>query len=160
MKQYSRVSYAVRCQIYAFLEIKLSIPEIASRLGFHKTTIYREIKRNSYKQIHYEVKTAQRKSEVRRLNCRRHKKLKGDIFLKVIDKLEKDWSPQQITARCRYESTPCVSPETIYKFIRKKPNIKYFRFYNRRGYSRYSRVKMRRESYLSIHQRPKSANLR
>lgn len=160
MKQYSRVSYAVRCQISAFLEIKLSIPEIASRLGYHKSTIYREIKRNTWGLNNYNVPIAQNRSASRRLKCRRKKKLKGVLLDLVVEKLEQDWTPQQITERCKLEKVPCASAETIYKFIRKKPNKKYFRYYNRRGYSRYSRMKMRRLSQLSIHERPKIVDLR
>lgn len=158
MKQYSRVSYAVRCQIYAFLEIKLSIPEIASRLGFHKTTIYREIKRNSRYGTKYVVPTAQRKADENKRKCRRKKLLEGSTLQLVVQKLEADWSPQQIHSRSKLEKVNCVSHETIYKFMRMKRNRKLFRYYKRTGYSRYSRIKMRRKECLSIHQRPKAAN--
>lgn len=159
MSQYARVSYAVRCQIYAFLQIELSIPEITKRLGFHKTTIYREIKGNSLNNK-YEIQRAENRAYRRRLKCRRHKILKCELLEKVKAKLNEDWSPEQITQRFRLEAVPIVCHETIYKFMRKRKNHRYFRHYNRRGYSRYSRIRMRRESCLSIHQRPKIANER
>jgi len=154
------VSYAVRCQISAFLEINLSIPEIARRLGYHKSTIYREIKRNSLKNQSYEINRAQRWSDKRRLRCRKKKKLKGPLLEHVINKLKDDWSPEQISQRFKLEKVDTVSHETIYKFIRKRKNRKYFRHFNRRGYSRYSQRKMKRISQLSIHQRPEIVNSR
>lgn len=155
MRKYSRVSYGVRCQIYAFLETNLSIPEIANRLGFHKSTIYRELKRNARNPKVYLAAAAQHRAHTRFQRCRRKKLLKGRLLKLVESKLQKDWTPQQIRERCKVEKVACVSHETIYKFIRKRENNHYFRFYNRRGYSRYSRMKMRRESHLSIQHRPK-----
>jgi transposase, IS30 family len=64
MKQYSRVSYEQRCQIYAFLQVKLSIPEIARRLSFNKSTIYREISRNKL-QAGYLPRPAQEEAQKR-----------------------------------------------------------------------------------------------
>lgn len=160
MKQYSRVSYAVRCQICAFLEINLSIPEIATRLGYNKSTIYREIKRNSFKNLSYQTDQAQRWSDKRRLRCRKKRLLKGDYLDLVVKKLKEDWSPQQISKRFKLENVPSVSHETIYKFMRRKPNRKYYRYYNRRGCSRYSQRRMRKDSQLSIHQRPEIVNQR
>jgi transposase, IS30 family len=155
LRQYSRVSYAVRCQIYAFLEINLSIPEIADRLGFNKSTIYRELKRNTLGEDVYLAEFAQVRAEKRYLRCRRKKLLKGALLKLVKSKLQKDWTPQQIRERCKVEKVSCVSHETIYKFVRRRENHHYFRFFNRRGYTRYSRLKMRRDSHLSIQQRPK-----
>lgn len=159
MNQYSRVSYAVRCQIHAYLQINLRAPEIAKRLGFHKSTIYREINRNSKSKI-YQVDVAQKRASIRKLRCRKKKALNGQILQRVLTKLGCDWSPQQIVNRCRLESVPCVSHETIYKYMRLKKNRCLFRYYNRRGYSRYSRYKMRHKDHLSIHQRPEIANQR
>ena len=47
MKKYSRVSYEDRCQISAMLKRGFKVFEIATELGFDKSTIYRELKRNS-----------------------------------------------------------------------------------------------------------------
>lgn len=159
MKQYSRVSYAVRCQIFAFLQANYSIPEIARRLNFNKSTIYREIKRNST-ESGYWAKTAHRLSRKKKRLCRRKKRFAGDLKEAITTKLQGNWTPEQIVGRYRKEGAACVSHETIYRFIRKRKNRHLYRHYNRRGMSRYSRMKMKRENTLSIHQRPELINQR
>ena len=83
MNLYSRVSYGERCQIFALLQSKISIIHIAKQLGRHKSTIYREIKRNSVRKGgHYESEVlyvpaeAQAKARNKFRFCR--KKLKID----------------------------------------------------------------------------------
>lgn len=159
MKQYSRVSYAVRCQIFAFLQANYSIREIALRLNFHKSTIYREIKRNTTTRG-YKIKSAQKLSLKRKRFCRRKRIFTGELKEVITSKLKCNWSPEQIVGRYRKEGVSCVSHETIYRFMRKKENRCLYRHYNRRGMSRYSRTKMKRESTLSIHQRPDVINKR
>lgn len=153
------MSYAVRCQIFAYLQANFTIPEIARRLSYHKSTIYREIKRNNSTKG-YRLFTAQKKAHARKILCRRKKVFTGDLKQQILQKLDQNWSPEQIAGRFRKEGVECVSHETIYRFIRKRGNKHYFRHYNRRGMSRYSRMKMSRENNLSIHERPEIINQR
>ncbi|MAE74426.1 MAG: hypothetical protein CL675_10045 [Bdellovibrionaceae bacterium] len=47
MRQYSRVTYEDRCHISAWMQDGISVSEVAQHLGFNKSTIYRELQRNS-----------------------------------------------------------------------------------------------------------------
>lgn len=47
-RHFSHLSFTARLQIEAWLKAKIPVKEIASRLGVHISTIYREIKRGEY----------------------------------------------------------------------------------------------------------------
>ena len=164
MRKYSRVSYEIRCQIDAFLQVKLSIPEIANMLGLHKSTIYREIKRNSIYGL-YSPGTANKKSKDRYKQCRRKHKLTPEIQLKIENLLKNGWSPEQISGRLRIEFGDGPSHTTIYKFIygkeKRRRGLKiYLRRFNKRGAGRYIQRRRFSKNGTSIHQRPKVANNR
>ena len=160
MKQYSRVSYEVRCQIYAFLQTDFSIPEIATRLGFNKSTIYRELKRNhNYKK--YSPTGAHNKAL-----ARSHSKGRKPVIVKeklklVLEKLECGWSPEMIAKRYQLEKKESLSHQTIYNYIYKNPELKkLLRFGDKRGCGRRHQQNIRKENLLSIHTRPASAKNR
>lgn len=119
MSVYRRVTYADRCQIYAFIAVKKRVLEIARELGFHPATIYRELKRNCCSK--YRPETAEALARKRFSSCRRRKIIAGGLEAKVLEKLEERWSPEQIAARFRRENYAKLSHETIYRYIRKRP---------------------------------------
>ena len=165
MKKYSRVPHETRCQISVLLQSSLSIPKIASLLGFHKTTIYREIERNSRRPAkglaRYEPRYAQKKAKHRFSKCRRKPKIDGALRQLVTEKLEAAWSPEQIAGRLARERRVSLSHETIYRFIRKNRAYRsYLKFAGKRGAGRYKQRKRRAEWIKSIHQRPKAAQNR
>ena len=87
-------------------------------LGFHKTTIYREIKRNKdFRSGHYKGSLAHRKCRDRHIN----KPKKIYLTATVIDHIEQfikaDYSPEQVTGICRKQQLDCVSHEAIFKYI-------------------------------------------
>ena len=160
MKKYSRVSYETRCQISAYLQAQFRVVDIAKKLSLHKSTIYREIKRNSFRK-RYLPRTADNKAIYRRRTCRRKKVLKGDIEKKVLDKIYLFWSPEQIVGRLKKENQEYVSVETIYKYIRNnRPLKKYMRFMPKGGSGRLKQRSEARRSRLSIHKRPSFINNR
>ena len=97
------------------------VEAIASQLGRHRSTIYREIGRNQFHDIklyrgYYPV-TADDSAKKRR---QRQRKLVRDAWLRdyVVAKLALCWSPEQIAGRLRQLSEdPCLCQETIYQFI-------------------------------------------
>lgn len=163
MKKYTRVSYGVRCQIYALMQAKISIPEIASQLGFNKSTIYRELKRNSPSVGDYRPQLAQKKSSRRYANCRKCYAVDSDLKEKLEDFLLLGWSPEQISGRFKEEKISKVSHQTLYNFINKDINLRVFlrRFY-KRGAGRYKqRSRFKREiNGFRIKDRPWQANER
>lgn len=161
MKKYSRVSYEVRCQIFAFLQVNLSIPAIASRLGFHKSTIYRELKRNSNR-ADYNPRTADLTAKKRYRRCRRYYAITKKFKPFINSALQNFWSPEQIAGRLRLEYDDAPSHQTIYKYVYRCGYKRYLRRSGRRGAGRYLQKKrlQTHRNGLSIKQRPKMVNER
>ncbi|WP_456093823.1 IS30 family transposase [Nocardia stercoris] len=100
----------------------LSIRKIASELGRAPSTISRELTRNTVSSRGYMPHTAHRLSVKRRARPRPPKLLANrDLRLYVQAKLNKKWSPQQISHRLIKDfpttSAMRVSTETIYQAI-------------------------------------------
>lgn len=95
------------------------VREIARAIGRDKSTVSRELSRNSCARF-YRASTAQRRYSERRLACRRPAILDNDsVFSLVRDKfLGEQWSPEQIEGRLALErgASP-VSDTTIYRAI-------------------------------------------
>lgn len=163
MTRYQRVTEADRYQIQAYLKSQVSVGQMSGLLGFHKTTIYREIRRNGRRQ-EYQASYAQRLARRRFRHCRRTYKLEGSLKEQVLDKLQIQWSPEQIAVRFIKEKVPCVSFSTIYRFIRRNQYHEAYktllRSYNKRGAGRIRQRRRIQGLGLSISQRPTSANHR
>ncbi|WP_150121151.1 helix-turn-helix domain-containing protein, partial [Sulfitobacter sp. HI0076] len=105
------------------LRAKFSINKIAAELGRHRSTVYRDIKRNFYidgempNLSGYYCVIAQRKAEARR--ARRRKLIRLPKLRKaVITQLKEGWSPEQIAGRLTFEGHAIrVSHETIYAHV-------------------------------------------
>lgn len=112
---------------------EISNEECARRLGRNKSTIGRELTRNSikvrvgkYDEIIYEPQHAQHVADSRKQNAWSAKQpLKNkDIYGYVLDHLRQSWSPEQIAGRLRYVEYPDdshwrICHETIYQFVYK-----------------------------------------
>lgn len=99
-------------------------PEIARLMNRDRSTIYREIKRNSG-QRGYRPKQAQRLSDERRMASRRPCKLDDKEAHRYVQKrLEKGWSPDQISGHSRRDFSRqrkrWLSRQTIYNWIHKR----------------------------------------
>ena len=112
-----------RRKIEDLLVAKVPVAKIAAELGRHRSSIYREIKRNRfvdeelpYLNGYYGV-NAQRLSQARR--ARRRKLIRLPVLRDaVIERLTEGWSPEQISGRLRLEcQTVRVSHETIYAYV-------------------------------------------
>lgn len=115
---YRRVTSEDRLRIKDGLDAGLSKSAIAGKLGFHKTTIGREILRNKGKKG-YRPKQANQKAIAREKPKHGPYRMNPIIMMKIIERLEVKWSPEQIYNRLRMEGEDIVSTETIYKFILK-----------------------------------------
>ena len=160
----SHFTFREREILYRFLKAKKSKSEIAELMGRNRSTIYREIKRNTGGRG-YRPKQAQRKAEERRLRCRREPKM-NDPKLKssVRRQLKKAWSPDQIAKwlRRKFPRNPekCVSHQTIYTWIAQEaPEL---REHLRRGGKRRSGPEKRGQlvGCVSIEGRPKAVDSR
>lgn len=114
-----------RAVLAELLKMQLSKQEIARRLGKHRSTIYRELARNTGP-IGYIYQEAQQRTDVRRRLGRRRRKMNDPQLRKyVCRRLKQLWSPDQIAGRLELErrrpSEPQVSRQTIYAWIRERP---------------------------------------
>jgi IS30 family transposase len=119
--RYRHFTLEERRTLFRLLNAKLPIKEIASQLGRHRSTIYREITRNEFREIkqyrgYYPI-TAEDSARRRR---RRQRKLVRDPRLRghVVEKLKLSWSPEQIAGRLKVAGEHGrLCHETIYQFI-------------------------------------------
>lgn len=169
MRKYSRVSYEIRCQIDALLQAKFNIPEIASKLGYHKTTIYRELKRNHTYAGTYTPISATRIAAERYRRCRKKYLMRGDLLNLVTAKLKEGWSPEQISGRLKRERIRAPSHTCIYNFIYgdrcrerrllyRKDLASFLRRHGKRGAGRYVQRRRAKSNGIPIQNRPQIAN--
>ena len=116
------LSLIEREQIRDYRRSGLSIRRIATEMGRSPSTISRELRRNTASERGYMPHTAHRLSVERRRRPRCPKLLGNDeLFGYVQDKLNKRWSPEQISHRlCKDfpdSNDMRVSTETIYQAI-------------------------------------------
>ena len=136
--------------------------EIAILIGKHKSTIGRELNRNSDRRNGlYRYSLASKKSDERKKNKRKAQKLTPEMLEMIISYLEKGFSPEQISGYCKKNNIECVCYETIYQYIwaDKSRNGKLHTFlrrngrkYRKRGSSKDSRGSIKNR--VSIDTRP------
>jgi transposase, IS30 family len=123
-RTYRQLDLDERRTLFRLVEARRPVGEIAERLGRHRSTIYRELGRNRFRDGDrgfrgYFPLTAQDLAQRRRQRCR---KLAADDGLRahVVERLEAGWSPQQIAGRLKRQSAgggPAVCHETIYRHV-------------------------------------------
>jgi IS30 family transposase len=119
-RAYRQLTFEERRVIFRLVQAKISIGGIADRLGRHRSTIYREIGRNEFREVklyrgYYPV-TAHDSARQRR---QRQRKLIRDACLReqVLARLALGWSPEQIAGRLRHADDRRLCHETIYQFV-------------------------------------------
>ena len=119
MSHHKHLTLLEREMIFLFHNIGLSITEIANILMRNKSTISRELKRNSI-DGEYIPSIAHDAYHNRRSNCKpKHKLDNPELFALVQDKfLNQQWSPEEISGRLKQENSPfSISYNTIYRAI-------------------------------------------
>lgn len=119
MRHYNHLSINERESLLILSNSGKNISQIAIILGRNKSTISRELKRNSINS-NYSAVNADRLYHNRRLNSKRHKLLDNCTLKSKILKLFIDfqWSPEEISNRLKLENSNFhVSYNTIYRGI-------------------------------------------
>lgn len=111
---YSQLTQEQRYLINRFLKIGFNQSKIANAIGVHRSTISRELKRNTGKKG-YRYKQAQQKTEQRRNKATY--RITADIWGLVEGYLEKDHSPEQVSFWLLKEYDIQISHEWIYQYI-------------------------------------------
>ncbi len=108
-----------RYQIKAYLDCNKTKPFIATALNVDKSTIYREIKRNSTKRGSYNPNFANELATERKERFASNRKFTHSIEKYVKQQIEQEqWSPEQIVGYCKVHNIPMVSHERIYAYLR------------------------------------------
>lgn len=117
-KGYHHVTREQRSQISALKAIATPNNKIARIIGLSASSICRELKRNTGKRG-YRYKQADNMASDRRSRISQiPKKMTPELVDLIEEKLELDWSPEQISGRLKLEER-CISHESIYRYIRK-----------------------------------------
>lgn len=105
-----------RSQIYALWQQDFTMSKIAETIGYHKSTISREIKRNSGLRG-YRPKQAQNLTNCRRKQAKKNIRLTDQIIKIIKTKLKVKWSPEQISGWMKDHKMETVSHECIYQYV-------------------------------------------
>jgi len=115
-RKYCQLNEYHRKKIDDLLLYGFSYSEIGLKLGFDKSTISREIKRNSYNG-RYSPTKANTETKKRRSKSHKNKKLTRSMKDTIEELIKEDWSPEQIVGWCKIEGIDMVSYVIIYKYI-------------------------------------------
>jgi len=113
---YSRVTWEDRIKIKILLHQGKTNTEIAKVIGKNKSTVGRELRRNTGGRG-YRVRQAQSFAVAREELKHVPYVLTGPLKKDISKRLRMKWSPEQISNRLRVENKPSASAETIYKFV-------------------------------------------
>jgi IS30 family transposase len=116
MKTYKQLTSEQRYQISALKRIGHSPTEIAKELEVHKSTIVREVSRNTGERG-YRPKQAHEKASERRANATSRKRISVETWKEVEEKLRQDWSPEQVSGGLEKHQAIRISHEWIYQHI-------------------------------------------
>lgn len=117
MKKYQHLSSKERLKLYGAYQKGLTITQIANLLQRSKSTISRELKRNT-KGKWYLPDRAHKLYRERYSGRPRKIKADSELYYYIRHKLMAGWSPEQISGRLKRENKPYYAcHETIYQYI-------------------------------------------
>lgn len=118
-QNYSQLTTGERNQFYALRKAKLAMTEIANQLSRPRSTLYRELGRNTGGRG-YRPKQAQEFAEQRRAEKVKPLKMTPKVIAYIKAKLQLQWSPEQIASYMEPDRNGpglAVSHETIYQHV-------------------------------------------
>jgi len=154
-----------RYVIQALHKLKMSKAVIAEEVGVDRSTIYRELNRNSSKRS-YQAEKAQMYANERKERFSYNRRFTDSVQKTVVKYItEEQWSPEQIVGYCQKTGVEMVSFERIYQFIRKDKSQggvlhKHLRHQLKHRRRSVSASSARINDRISIDQRPEKANNR
>lgn len=119
MKRYHHLTKEQRYTISVCLKKKMSISAIAKLIEVSRSTVSRELKRNSNMHRHYVAIDAQQFSDRKKHIPRRPRRMTKDQWEEIVTLLKRHWSPETIAGTMRRNGRDCVSVEWIYHIIRR-----------------------------------------
>ncbi|MGN1396724.1 MAG: transposase, partial [Streptococcus gallolyticus] len=106
---YHHITITERIKIETYLELGLKPIQIARKLGVHKSTLSRELKRCNGV---YTAQSAQKHYERLAKQKGRKSSCSPEVRQEIQECLQSSWSPEQICGRYQLENKPMVSFKT------------------------------------------------
>lgn len=169
----NNLTYYERMMLAYWLRTRLSLRKIGTLVGRDHTVLSREIRRNGGSRKRYQPDRAEGAADKRRQKKRRGKlEMHPALKAYVLEKLQDEWSPEQIAGRLKEKPPPhlhgiTISHESIYHYLYERRTVAEKRLVShlrqakacrtRRG-TRRVRTKIR--GRISIHDRPDEINER
>ena len=153
---YCQLTSGERYMLAALRKQGCNQSQIAQALGRHRSTISRELCRNSSRHDgHYRPSKAQERTNGRRSRSRRNLRFTPQDFAQVEELLRRQWSPEQVAGDLRRHGLLQISHETIYRHIWRDKAAGGLLYTHLRGAR-----KQRRKRYRSYDSRGKLAGKR
>jgi IS30 family transposase len=139
MANYTHLGMRDRCLIATFLSMDSKISTIATRSGRHRSTIYREIKRNKTGSK-YMPGVAHELAKQRHPGLANKLQVNVELNQYVLSGLKNTWSPEQISGRMKLDKKEFyVCPESIYRYVYRNKNLGLYKLLPNRKSKRRSR---------------------
>ena len=119
MRTYRQLTSGERYALSALRKQGCTQAEIARTLGRHRSTISREVRRNSRDRTGrvYRARLADDYARWRRSRSRRNQRFSAEDWALVVAHLMQEWSPEQISGRLKREGVLRISHESIYRYL-------------------------------------------
>lgn len=115
---YRQITADERYTLGALRQLGYAVAVIALALGRHRSTIFRELRRNATRHDgSYRPQLADWYARGRRRETRRGPRFTARDYALVRHGLARQWSPAQIAGRLRRDERLRISHETIYRYI-------------------------------------------
>lgn len=121
--KYQQITQEERYIISALKKEGLTPSKIAIHIGKDRSSIYRELKRNTSPDGRYRPSHASGRARVRKVSSRKKSQFTKDEWELVDNKICKDWSPEQIALVFRLFGVMTVCTETIYRHLWKDKKL-------------------------------------
>jgi IS30 family transposase len=118
MQKYNHLDLQNRYQIKALRDAGLTQTNIAQIIGVHKSTVSRELSRNTEVAAAYCPRQAQQYTRHRHVHKPKHRRFCQELKEQALDWLTiEKLSPELISGRWKVQGTDGVSHETLYQWI-------------------------------------------
>ena len=118
MSRYHQLCAEERVQLATLRYQNFSLPRIAQILGRHRSTLWREVRRNRAPYDGgYRSARAHERAVARRKRSRRNQQFGSAEMGRVEALLRQQWSPEQVAGYLRRRGELSISHETIYRHI-------------------------------------------
>ena len=161
---YKHLTREQRYAIYLGKQKGETLEMIARSIGVHKSTVSREIRRNSTPNGKYVWNKAHGVAESRLCRTPGNRRLDDVLKWRIVELIKNEqWSPRQISGRLKKEGIN-VSHEAIYAIIRKDESgelashCRHRMKYRRKAAHRHETKATNIRNRVSIHERPAEAD--